>query len=318
VRILVTGGAGYIGAHVVRLLTQRGDEVVVVDDLSTGAGRRVGESADLVVMDLATAGFDDRLAAVLAERRIEAVIHVAAKKQVGESVARPAWYYQQNVGGMTALLLAMEAVGTAHLVFSSSAAVYGSVEGGLAREDTPPGPVNPYGATKLVGEWICQAAAAAWGVRAVSLRYFNVAGAGWPDLHDPAALNLVPIVRSHWLAGSAVPVFGDDYPTSDGTCVRDYVHVLDLAEAHLVALDRLVAGAAVPPLLNVGTGAGSSVLEVLDAVRRVTGRGVDHQIRGRRAGDPALLVADVGLIQRELGWRARRGLDEIIASAWSS
>lgn len=314
-RVVVTGGAGYIGAHVVRLLVDRGEDVTVIDDLSTGAARRVPDSADLVVTNLSDPASEDLLTGVLVGRRIDAVIHIAAKKQVAESTARPAWYYRQNVGGMVCLLSAMEASGTPRLVFSSSAAVYGSVPGGVAHEDDRAEPINPYGETKLVGEWLCRDAARAWGLATVSLRYFNVAGAGWPDLRDPASLNLIPIVRDHWVTGSPVPVFGDDYPTEDGTCVRDYVHVLDLAEAHLAVLDRLMEEP-VPEVLNVGTGVGTSVFQVLEAVARITGRTGSWRVRGRRAGDPDLLVADVTRIQRRLGWRARLGLDDIISSTW--
>ncbi len=313
----MTGGAGYIGAHVVRLLRERGDQVVIVDDLVTGDARRVA-GLPLYQLDLSDSHAPVRLEQIMREHDVRAVIHFAARKQVGESVARPAWYYQQNVGGLANLLLAMEAAGVDSLVFSSSAAVYGRSEGAALDESTPTLPMNPYGETKLVGEWLVAAAAAAGGLRAASLRYFNVAGAGWPELGDTAVLNLVPMVFERIDAGRAPLVFGDDYPTADGTCVRDYVHVLDLADAHLVTLDALVEGEPRHEVYNVGTGAGSSVREMVDEILAVAGSSLEPEVRPRRAGDPAVVVADAGRIADRLGWRARRGVPEIIASAWAS
>jgi UDP-glucose 4-epimerase len=317
VRILVTGGAGYIGAHVVRLLLARGDEVVVVDDLSTGRRERVPPEAPLVRLDLTDVSAQTQLANNLRDHAIDAVIHFAAKKQVAESVARPVWYYQQNVGGLVTVLSAMEAAGTRRIVFSSSAAAYGSAPSGVAREQDPPLPINPYGETKLIGEWACRAASVAWGLRVLSLRYFNVAGAGWPDLKDPAEQNLIPIALGHLRRGTPVHVYGDDYPTPDGSCVRDYIHVLDLAEAHLAGLDYLEREVRSVDLLNVGTGRGASVLEVLDAIRRQTGEPLHHDVAPRRPGDPPLLVADAHRINEELGWQARRDLEDIVRSAWA-
>ncbi len=317
--VLVTGGAGFIGSHVVRLLQQRGEDVVVVDDLSNGRAERVGDSP-LVQVDLAAEGAQEVLRGAFAEHSVDAVVHFAARKQVGESVQRPAWYWQQNVGGQANLLQAMQDAGVGRLVFSSSAATYGAPQVDVVREDGPAEPINPYGQTKLVGEWMNRAAGVAWGLRSANLRYFNVAGAGWPDLGDAVVMNLIPIVFTALDAGRAPVVLGDDYPTPDGSCVRDYVHVLDLAEAHLAALDHLAGGAAEEghDVFNVGTGAGASVFEVLRVVREVTGIDVEPEVRERRAGDPPRLVADVTRIREELGWTGSKDLHDVVSSAWEA
>jgi UDP-glucose 4-epimerase len=318
VTVLVTGGAGFIGAHVVRMLHGRGEEVVVVDDVSTGLVERVA-GFPVVRLDLGDPGSVGRLTDVARSHGVESAVHLAARKQVGESVQRPAWYYLQNVGGTAHLLSAMEAAGVGRLVFSSSAATYGQPDTGTVTEDGPTNPINPYGETKLVGEWLVRDATRAWGLSQVSLRYFNVAGAGWPDLGDTAVLNLIPIVLDRLAHGQPPVVFGDDYPTPDGTCVRDYVHVLDLAEAHLAALDHLREDTDRPyDTYNVGTGAGSSVADVIAETGRVTGLRTTPQVTARRPGDPATLVADVSRIDKVLGWRARYGLTEIVRSAWAA
>ena len=321
--VIVTGGAGYIGAHIVRLLAARGDEVVVVDDLSAGRAERVGD-ARLEVADLAADSTVDRLAALFVEVGARAVIHLAARKRVDESVARPTWYYRQNVGGLAHVLEAMERADVPSLVFSSSAAVYGAPGSALVTEASPTVPMNPYGETKLAGEWLVRDAARAWGLACLSLRYFNVAGAGWDDLHDPAAQNLVPLVLSRLRAGLPPLVFGSDHPTPDGTCVRDYVHVLDLAHAHVAALDHVApadtaadhdaAGPGADHVLNIGTGVGSSVLEVLDAFAVATGAPVVPELLGRRVGDPPQVVAAVDRAVDVLGWRAERDLADIVRS----
>lgn len=315
--VLVTGGAGYIGSHVVRLLQERGDEVVIVDDLVAGNADRV-VGVPLRQLDLASSDSPDVIEAILHDFDVRSVVHLAARKQVGESVDRPAWYFQQNVSSLANLLLAMERAGVLELVFSSSAAVYGSSEGSEILEGNPTTPINPYGETKLIGEWLIQDAVKPAGLRASSLRYFNVAGAGWPELGDTAVLNLVPMVFERIERGLSPLIFGDDYATLDGTCVRDYVHVLDLAEAHLATLDSLSAGHARHDVYNIGTGTGSSVREMVDAILAVSRADLVPEIRGRRPGDPAVVVADVKLIEECLGWEARRGLTEIVTSAWES
>ncbi|WP_353988406.1 UDP-glucose 4-epimerase GalE [Ruicaihuangia caeni] len=316
-RVLVTGGAGYIGAHVVRLLAQRGDTPIVVDDLSTGDRDRVG-GAEFHELDLTASDAHQRLEALLRDARVDGVVHFAAKKQVGESVERPLWYFEQNVGGLVNLLRAVEAVGVERFVFSSSASVYGHAEDPLVSEASPTRPVNPYGQTKLVGEWLVGDVAAAGALRGASLRYFNVAGAGWADLGDTAVLNLVPMVIERIETGESPRIFGDDYPTADGTCVRDYVHVLDLAEAHLAVLDALADGPARHEVFNIGTGLGSSVRVIVEQVLREAGSTLEPEVLARRAGDPPALVADASRIEQRIGWRAQRGVAEIVASAWSA
>lgn len=316
--IVVTGGAGYIGAHVVRLLLDGGIRVVVVDDLSTGEASRVG-SARLVEIDVASDQAVCVLTETLREEEATGVIHFAAKKQVGESVRYPARYYRQNVTGLANVLEAMEAASVGSLVFSSSAAVYGMSDVGEVDETVPLAPINPYGETKLVGEWLTRDASRAWGLRAVSLRYFNVAGAGWPDLGDPAVLNLVTMVLDRLERRERPLIFGDDYPTADGTCVRDYVHVQDLAQAHIAAMRYLDAEPdPMAEVFNVGTGAGASVRDVIDEIRRVSGLDFTVDVTERRPGDPASLVASARSIESRLGWRAARGLPEIIRSAWEA
>ncbi len=317
--VLVTGGAGYIGAHVVRLLRERGT-AVVVDDLSTGAPDRVGDTP-LVQIDLAADDAVEKLVAVMHEYGVAAVVHIAAKKQVGESAERPAWYYSQNVGGMANLLMAMEAADVANLMFSSSAAAYGLPDvpaDVLLDENVVCNPISPYGKTKLICEWMCRDAAAAWGLRWAGLRYFNVAGAGWPDLGDPAVLNLIPIALRALTSGDQPMVFGGDYPTPDGTCVRDYVHILDLARAHLATLDYLQRDTRPYELFNVGTGVGASVTEVLDQIKASTGYRLDAPVIERRPGDPAMLVADVQRIRDVLGWATTKTLAEMVDSAWQA
>jgi len=317
VTIIVTGGAGYIGAHVVDALAAAGRDVVVVDDLSTSSAERVGD-VPLHRLDLAAPEAPAALTQLLGDLRATAVVHLAAKKQVGESVARPEWYYRQNVGGLGAVLEAAHAVGCDRLVFSSSAAVYGEPAGGVVDEDTRPDPINPYGQTKLVGEWMIRAAARAWGLRQVALRYFNVAGAGRPGLGDPAVLNLMTLVLDRLERGEAPLVFGDDYPTPDGTCVRDYIHVTDLAAAHVAALDYLDGPAPTYDTFDVGAGQGVSVAQMLAAIASVTGASVRPQVVERRPGDPAVLVATAARVRAELGWEPRHGLDDIVASAWAA
>jgi UDP-glucose 4-epimerase len=311
VRVLVTGGAGYIGAHTVAALRARGDGVVILDDLSSGDRNRVGD-VPLISRDLSTVD-PSTLAADLRAADVETVIHFAAKKQVGESVERPAWYFRQNVGGLASLLLAMREASVGRLVFSSSASVYGNVDGRV-RETAAVAPINPYGASKAVGEQLVEAEVIAGWLTAASLRYFNVGGASEPALADAGAVNLIPQVLQRLDVGRPPLIFGDDYDTPDGTCVRDYVHVVDVAEAHLAVLDSLRR---VRPYreFNVGTGVGTSVFEMITALERAWGSGEPPEVVERRSGDPAVVVADVDSIEAETGWRARFGLDDIVASA---
>ena len=294
------------------MLAERGDEPVIVDDFVFGLRHRIA-GMPAHELDLAEPGAAGALAELMRAERVDAVIHLAARKQVGESVARPLWYHRQNGASLTAVLEAMIATGVRDLVFSSSAAVYGDAAG-VVGEDAPTVPVNPYGESKLAGEWLAAAAARAHGLRVTSLRYFNVAGAGWPELADTAVLNLVPMVLAELDEGGAPLIFGDDYPTPDGTCVRDFVHVHDLADAHLAVLDALPAQAEPHRVYNVGTGVGSSVREVVEGIRRRLSDAPAAVIRPRRPGDPAAVVADVSRIAADLGWRARFGLDAILDS----
>jgi UDP-glucose 4-epimerase len=317
VTVLVTGGAGYIGSHVVRLLRDRDEQVVIIDDLITGSAARV-EGVPLVQLDLADSTVGDVLDAIFRENDIHAVIHFAARKQVGESVQRPVWYFQQNLGSLQNVLAAMGRANVTSFVFSSSAAVYGMPSSSNLDEQTPTVPINPYGETKLVGEWLVANAVRSQSLRAASLRYFNVAGAGWPELGDTAALNLVPMVFDKLDQGLAPVIFGDDYDTPDGTCIRDYVHVLDLAEAHLATLDFLRGRGPGHHIFNVGTGTGASVREMVRAILNVAGSEIVPAVRGRRPGDPSAVVADPRSIAKNVGWTASRGLSEIVASAWES
>lgn len=314
-RVLVTGGAGYIGSVVVEALLARGHGVIVLDDLSTGHADAVPPGVPLVRADLRAAGV---LESAFLVQGVEAVVHMASLSLVGESVREPARYREHNVGGAARLLDAMTATGVGVLVFSSSAAVYAPGDHPLD-EGAALGPTNPYGETKRDAEALIARRAATGALRATSLRYFNAAGASDArgERHEPET-HLIPRVLATALgAHDAVDVFGDDYPTRDGSCVRDYVHVLDLADAHVRAVDRLAAGEALPAAVNLGCGGGGyTVREVVERARAVTGRPIGLRIAPRRDGDPAALVASIGLAERALGWRPARGLDAMIASAW--
>ncbi|KAB1659482.1 UDP-glucose 4-epimerase GalE [Pseudoclavibacter chungangensis] len=313
--VLVIGGAGYIGSHVVTQLLDEGSALAAVDDLSTGVAERIAGIPTLGI-DVASDRAPAEMARFMRAHDVDAVIHFAALKRVPESVAEPARYYRQNVGGLANVIEAMTEAGVRRLVFSSSAAVYGQGTGAPAREDDALRPINPYGETKLVGEWLVADAVRAGVLDAVCLRYFNVAGARDALRADRFAQNLVPMIIERLRRGEGARIFGDDYATSDGTCVRDYIHVVDLADAHLRVLDALADGRTVPAALNVGTGRGYSVREVIDAVARVSGIAIEPVVEPRRAGDPADLIADARLITESLGWHARHDLDDMVESAW--
>jgi UDP-glucose 4-epimerase len=313
--ILVTGGAGYIGSHVVRLLLARGDSVVVLDDMITGLANRVAD-VPTVKLDLAESTAGQMLDQIFAEHHIESVLHFAARKQVAQSVERAAWYYHQNVGGLAILLQAMERAAVRRLIFSSSASVYGNPSGEKIAENSPLTPINPYGRSKLVGEWMIGDAANAGLLAATSLRYFNVAGSASPELGDTAILNLIPMVFDRIARGFEPVIFGDDYETFDGTCVRDFIHVSDLADAHLRALDALDEDESRHSIYNVGTGTGASVREVVDLISQRVGKVLTPLIAKRRQGDPARVVADHSRITTDLGWRASYSISDMIDSAW--
>jgi len=323
-RILVTGGAGYVGSVTVERLVEAGHAVVVVDDLSTGHRASVPPEATYVDLRYGDAHAMTR---ALTDHSIDAVLHCAAKSIVPESMADPALYYRENVVGGIALLDAMRSADVRRLVLSSTAAVYGVPESSPIPEDAPLRPINPYGATKAALEGAIASYGAAYGLRSVRLRYFNVAGASERngEAHDPES-HLIPLVLAAVEGGRPVTLFGDDYPTRDGTCIRDYIHVLDLADAHLAALEATDPGdtRTGPPdgsesiALNLGTSDGYSVREVLDAAARVVGREIPHRLGARRVGDPSVLVADAGRAGEVLDWHARRtDLDDVIGSAWA-
>jgi UDP-glucose 4-epimerase len=314
-RILVTGGAGYVGSVVVEELLRDGHHVIVFDNLSKGHREAITPGAELVQADL----FDrERLKSVLKERNIEAVIHLAADSLVGESVTHPAKYYRSNVMAGLALLDVMRKVGVHRIVFSSTAAVYGEPARQPIEETDPVAPTNPYGETKLAFERALHWYSKAYDLRYISLRYFNAAGATprCGEWHQPET-HLIPLVLQA-AAGIRpfVQIYGDDYATRDGTCVRDYVHVVDLARAHILALDILEKHSAI---YNLGCGGeGYTVKEVIECARAVTGKDIPIQVGPRRKGDPAVLIASAKLIKQELGWSPQfQDLETIIASAWN-
>ncbi|MFF1421469.1 UDP-glucose 4-epimerase GalE [Streptomyces sp. NPDC058280] len=311
---LITGGAGYIGAHVARAMTAAGERVVVLDDLSSGDPERLPAEIPLVRGSLLDRRLVDR---TLAAHEVTGVVHLAGKKQVGESVEQPLAYYRENLYGLTVLLEAVVAAGVRRFLFSSSAAVYGVPDVELITEVTPAVPINPYGETKLAGEWLVRATGQAHAMATGCLRYFNVAGAARPELSDTGVFNIIPMFFDRIGRGEAPRIFGADYPTPDGTCVRDYIHVADLAEAHLAAARRLTAQEGAGDLtVNIGRGEGVSVRELADLVAEVTGHRVPPVVEARRPGDAAKAVASVGLIAEELGWTASRGVREMVESAW--
>jgi UDP-glucose 4-epimerase len=318
--VLVTGGAGYIGSHAVRELVRSGQAVVVFDNLSAGyraaAEAALGDAGEIIEGDIRDTA---RLTETLRSRRIDAVMHFAASLSVGESVRDPVGYYSNNVLGALSVLQSMVAAGVAMFVFSSTAAVFGNPERTPITEDHPTRPINPYGETKLAVERALPHFERAYGVRSVVLRYFNAAGADPDGLlgedHVPEQ-HVIPRALDAAMGRGSFQVFGEDYHTPDGTCLRDYIHVTDLATAHVLALGSLRAGGA-SAVYNLGNGRPTSVREVLDAVARVTGRRVPYAQGERRPGDPAVLYASSGRITRELGWQPRyEDIETIVATAW--
>ena len=315
--ILVAGGAGYIGSHMVALLVKRGYEVIVADNLRTGHWQAVKGAKKLYVGDLRDNAF---LEQVFSENDIDGVINFAAFSLVGESVTNPLKYYGNNVEGAVSLLSAMKAHGVDKMVFSSTAATYGEPEKQPIEEHDRTEPTNPYGATKLAIENMLKWCDRAYGIRYAALRYFNAAGSdtetGIGEDHDPES-HLIPLVMKTALGQrDHIGIFGEDYPTADGTCVRDYIHVNDLAEAHLLALEYLAGGGS-SDVFNLGSGDGYSVKEIIETARRVTGREIKATVEPRRAGDPSVLIASNKKAAEVLGWKPVRGLEQIISDAWA-
>ena len=311
---LVTGGAGYIGSHVARALRASGRDVVVLDDLSTGLATFVEDDMPLV------RGSVDDLTAVKAafDGGVDGVVHLAAFKYAGVSVARPLETYRRNVSGTITLLEAMVEAGVERLVFSSSAGVYGTPDVDQVTEQTPHAPQSPYGASKSMGERVINDTVTATALRATSLRYFNVVGSSYEDVWDVSPYNLFPAVMRCLVDGRAPIVSGTDYPTPDGSCIRDYVHVGDIALAHVAAAAALESGRPLEPAYNLGSGDGLSVHQIMAAFGRVTGLDFEPELRERRPGDPARIVASGRLAARDLEWAMRHTVDEMVASAWAS
>jgi UDP-glucose-4-epimerase GalE len=314
-RVLVTGGAGYVGSHSAKLLAESGHDVVIVDNMAEGHRPAAGK-IPLVVADLLDR---ESIVAALRDHKIDAVMHFAAFAYVGVSVREPAKYYQNNIVGSLALLDAMRAAGVNRIVFSSSCATYGIPQRVPITEDHPQNPISPYGFTKLVIERALADYSHAYGLGYAALRYFNASGAAADGTigedHDPET-HLIPLVLQVALGQREyVEIFGTDYPTPDGTCIRDYIHVDDLAAAHVAAIEKLQPGMELK--LNLGTGHGASVQEVIDLCREITGHPIPARASARREGDPPALVADASAAKRELGWQARYSMREIVESAWA-
>ena len=312
---LVTGGAGYIGSHVVRAFLAEGIDVVVLDDLSSGHADFVPAGVPFVRGTLLDTTL---LATTFAEHSISGVVHVAGFKYAGVSVARPLHTYEQNVTATALLLAAMQEAGVGRIVFSSSAAVYGTPFTDLVTEETAKSPESPYGESKLIGEWLLRDQAVAVGLAHTSLRYFNVVGSGSPELRDTSPHNLFPMVFEALIDGRTPRINGNDYKTDDGTCVRDYIHVADLAVSHVAAARRLDAGQEIAPVYNLGSGDGVSVGEIMSTVASVTGIPFTPEIGPRRSGDPDRIVASGEMAARDLDWKMRHSLEDMVRSAWES
>jgi UDP-glucose 4-epimerase len=300
---------------VVRALVTAGLDTVVVDDLSSGFRSFVPDAVPFVLGSILDGELLER---TIDEHGVTGVIHVAGYKYAGVSVQRPLHTYEQNVTATAVLLKAMHETGVDKIVFSSSAAVYGTPPGEIVTEDTPKNPQSPYGETKLIGEWLLRDQAVAADLKHTSLRYFNVVGSGDPDIYDTSPHNLFPLVFEALVEGRTPRINGDDYPTPDGTNVRDYIHVADLAWSHVVAAQRLEAGEALEAAYNLGSGDGLSVKQIMTAIADVTGIAFDPEISPRRSGDPARIVAEGDLAARDLDWRMRHSLTEMVDSAWTA
>ncbi len=312
---LVTGGAGYIGAHVVRALSEAGISPVVMDDLSSGFRSFVPTDVPLVHATLLD---EAAVESALRDHGVVGVIHVAGFKYAGVSVERPLHTYEQNVTASVRLLRAMRNTGVDKIVFSSSAATFGTPDVDIVTETTPTRPESPYGESKLVGEWLLSDVGKAHGIVHTSLRYFNVVGSGYGDVYDASPHNLFPLVFDMLYRGDTPRINGDDYDTPDGTCVRDYIHVSDLAHSHVAAAERMLRGEPIERVYNLGSGEGVSVRQIMSTIAEVTGTAFEPTIAARRAGDPARIVASGELATRDLDWGMRHDLRDMVASAWAA
>ena len=311
---LVTGGAGYIGAHVVKSLLENDFKVVIVDDLSTGLAQKVPPNVVFEKIDIAET---NKLAQIMKSNKVEGVIHLAAKKAVGESMINPSLYFKENIGGFISLLEAMSQADVKRIVYSSSAAVYGTPTENKVTEKSATNPESPYGETKLVGEWLLKADEKARKIQWIALRYFNVVGAANPELGDTGVNNLVPMAFRALSNNQRPQVFGGDYATQDGSCIRDYIHVSDLADSHLIAAQKLL-NENYCGIINIGRGQGFSVKQVMDTISEVLGKNINYEVVDRRPGDPAQTIADVSKAKSDLNWEAKKDLKSMVSSAWQA